>query len=239
VQPRDIGLDLPGIERLLCEPVASREDRREANAPGRALRRAWHLIGDSFPWLSAIVAPDALRVTLADVVAYLDNRDSVAERIRELLRAELRAAWAAGDRVLVIGHSLGSVIAYDSLWQLSRQSRASGRVELLLTLGSPLATRFIRKGLKGADRGGAEGYPGNIDRWVNVAARGEMVALHRRVKPFFAAMLRLGLIEAIEDEPGIYNHFRGDLGLDVHKSYGYLNHPAVAGRICRWLGYSS
>jgi hypothetical protein len=238
-QARDIGLDRPGIERLLREPVASRADRREADAPARAFRRAWHLAGDSFPWLSALVAPATLRVTLADVMSYIGNRDGVAERIRDLLRAELRAAWSAGDRVLVIGHSLGSVIAYDTLWQLSRQAKDSGRVELLLTLGSPLATRFVRKGLKGADREGALAYPGNIDRWVNVSARGEMVALHRRVKPFFAAMLRLGLIESIEDEPGIYNHFRGDRGLDVHKSYGYLNHPVVAGRICRWLDYSS
>jgi hypothetical protein len=66
-----------------------------------------------------------------------------------------------------------------------------------------------------------------------------MVALHRRIKPFFAEMVKLGLIESIEDEPGIYNHFRGDRGLDVHRSYGYLNHPLVAGLICRWLGYSS
>jgi hypothetical protein len=236
---RDIGLDLPGIERLLREPTPSREDRREADALRRKLKRAWHLVGDSFPWLSAIVAPDALRITLADVVSYLHNREGVAERIRELLRREIRSAWAAGDRVLLIGHSLGSVIAYDSLWQLSRQAREPGRVSLLVTLGSPLATRFIRKGLKGADRGGVERYPGNVDRWVNVAARGEMVALHRRVKPFFAGMLQAGQIASIEDEPAIYNHFRGDRGLDVHKSYGYLNHPAVAGRICRWLGYSS
>jgi hypothetical protein len=50
-------------------------------------------------------------------------------------------------------------------------------------------------------------------------------------------MLRLGLISEIEDVPGIYNHYRGADGLNPHKSYGYLNHPAVAGRISRWLGY--
>jgi hypothetical protein len=236
---RDINLDLPGVEALLRNPFPSIEDRREADAPGRALRRAWHLIGDSFPWLSALVAPAALRVTLDDVHRYLENSAGIADRIRELLITQIRTAWSAGDRVLLIGHSLGSVIAYDSLWQLSRQAGGGGRVELLLTLGSPLATRFVRMGLKGADRSDATRFPDNIDRWVNVAARGEMVALHRRVKPFFATMLRRKLIESIEDEVGIYNHFRGERGLDVHKSYGYLNHPVVAGRICRWLGYSS
>jgi pimeloyl-ACP methyl ester carboxylesterase len=213
-------------------------DRREADALSRKLRRAMHLIGDSFPGISALVAPATMRVTLGEVTQYVGNRGGIAEDIREMLRREIRAAWEAGDRVLVAGHSFGSVIAYDTLWQLSRQSRDAGRVELFLTLGSPLATRFIRQGLKGADREGKERYPANIDRWVNVSARGEMVALHRRVKPFFVGMLEQKLIGAIEDEL-IYNHFRGTHGLDVHRSYGYLNHPAVAGRICRWLGYSS
>jgi hypothetical protein len=236
---RDIELDRPGVERLLEHPVPSLRDKREANRLGLKLLRAWHLIGDSFPLLSGIVATPELKVTLHDVHRYLDDADGIGSRIRQLLVDEIEAAWAAGERVLVIGHSLGSVIAYDGLWQLSHAAQSSGRVELLLTLGSPLATRFIRKGLLGAGRSGPERYPSNIDRWTNVSARGEMVALHRRVKPFFAGMLGLGLVRSIEDEAGIYNHYRSERGLNVHKSYGYLNHPLVAARICRWLGYSS
>ena len=238
-EPRDIRLDLEGIESLLREPYPARRDRQDAGSLVRELRRAVHLVADSFPWLSAIVASEALRVTLEDVRRYLDDRDGVATRIRALLVRELENAWDSGDRVLILGHSLGSVIAYDSLWTLSREQRHPGRVDLLLTMGSPLATRFIRKGLKGAGLPGPERYPDNIERWVNVSARGEMVALHRRIKPFFAEMLRLGLVRELVDEPSIVNHFRTADGLNVHKSYGYLNHPVVAGRICRWLGYSS
>jgi hypothetical protein len=239
---RDIAIDRPGVERLLAEPLPTPADRADADSMLREFRRVWHLAGDSFPWLSGLIASDALKVTLADVHRYLDDTDGVATRIRELLVRELVGAWDARESVLVIGHSLGSVIAYDTLWTLSHEAGSaggSGTVELLMTLGSPLATRFIRKGLKGANRIGAERYPANIERWLNVSARGEMVALHRRIKPFFAEMLRLKLIREIVDEPGIYNHFRSLDGLNVHKSYGYLNHPVVAGRICRWLGYSS
>lgn len=236
---RDIELDRVGVDRLLEHPVPTARDKREADRLGLKLSRAWHLFGDSFPWLSAILATPALRITLHDVHRYLADADGVGHRIRQLLIDELEAAWAAGERVLLIGHSLGSVIAYDSLWQQSREARSPDRVELLMTLGSPLATRFIRRGLLGSRRSGSDRYPANIDRWVNVSARGEMVALHRRVKPYFAAMLRLGLVRSIEDEVGIYNHYRAEHGLNVHKSYGYLNHPVVAARICRWLGYSS
>lgn len=235
---RDIERDLPGVERLLRQPLPSAADRRAANAPGIAARRIWHLIGDSFPWLSQLMATTALRQTLADVHRYLGNDGGVAERIRQQLIDTLARASAAGDRVLVIGHSLGSVIAYDSLWELSRVAHDKSRIGLLMTLGSPLATRFIRKGLKGANLPGPERYPDNIDHWVNVAAHGELVALHRRLRPFFADMIELGLVESIEDLT-IYNHYQGDDGFNPHKSYGYLNHAAVAGRICRWLGYSS
>jgi hypothetical protein len=238
-EPRDFALDHPGVERLLQEPYPSPQDKREADAPSLWWRRAWHLLGDSFPTLSALLAPPALQTTLAEVHRYLDNADGVADRIRSLLIDELEAAWAQEERVLLIAHSLGTVIAYDSLWQLSRESRRPGHVDLLMTLGSPLATRFIRKGLKGADHTGPERYPANIERWVNIAARGEMVALHRRVRPFFADMLRLGLTREIEDVPGIYNHFHGDQGFNPHKSYGYLNHPVVASRICDWLANQS
>lgn len=234
-EPQDIAVDLLGIEALLRNPIPSDRDRREADAIWRSLYRAWHLIGDSYPWLSRLVTSQALNVTLADVRRYVENDNGIAVRIRQQLIDELLSAWEAGDRVLLIGHSLGSVIAYDSLWQLSRESQYPGRVELLISLGSPLATRFIRNGLLGANHQGPERFPGNIDRWVNVSARGEMVALHRRVKPFFADMLKFGLVRAIDDMPGIYNHFRRDGKLNVHKSYGYLNHKLVAGLICRWL----
>ena len=52
-------------------------------------------------------------------------------------------------------------------------------------------------------------------------------------------MLELGLTRSIDDVAGLYNHFRLDGVLNVHKSYGYLNHAVVAEHICRWLGYSS
>jgi hypothetical protein len=236
-EPQDIAGDLAGIEALLANPLPSDLDRREAKAVWRSLNRIWHLIGDSYPLLSRLVASQALNVTLSDVRRYLDNRDGVAVEIRQRLIDRLRLAWDAGDRVLVIGHSLGSVIAYDSLWQLCRESRNPGRVELFMSLGSPLATRYIRKGLLGGHLSGPERYPCNIDRWINVSAVGEMVALHRRVRPYFAEMLKFGLVDAIDDVTGIYNHFRrgGDGTLNVHKSYGYLNHRLVAELICRWL----
>jgi hypothetical protein len=232
---RDIARDLPGLERLLREPVASPEERRDLDSIARRVGRFWHLFGDSLPFFGALIAKPDLRLTMADVHRYLGDRDGVAVRIRALLRAELLRAWDGDERVLLIGHSLGSVIAYDCLWELSREERHAGRVDQFVTLGSPLATRFIRRALKGAGRPGPERYPANIRRWANFAARGEIVALHPRLRPFFRRMLRYGLVESIDDRAALYNHFRGESGIDPHKSYGYLVNAAVAGLIGDWL----
>jgi pimeloyl-ACP methyl ester carboxylesterase len=199
------------------------------------VRRLWHLVGDALPFLGRLVARPELRLTMSEVHRYFSDENGVASDVRGMLRSALQKSWGANERVLLIGHSLGSVIAYDTLWELSREVRSEGRVDLLMTLGSPLATRFIRKALRGVDREGPDRYPANIRRWVNFTAKGELMALRPQLGPHFAPMLDMGLVEAIEDHTELYNHFRGDIGLNVHKSYGYLAHRLVAERIADWL----
>lgn len=66
-----------------------------------------------------------------------------------------------GGRV-VIGHSLGSVVAFEFVRQ-----HPGYPVDLLLTLGSPLGLRTVRA-LMPAPGYGAERLPPSIGRWVNV-----------------------------------------------------------------------
>ncbi len=230
---RDIGLDAPGVDYLLQNPEPTEDDLREILSTARRVRRLSHLVGDALPFLGRLIARPDLRVTIAEVHRYFGDEDGIATEIRQLLAAALREAWAQDRRVLLIGHSLGSIIAYDTLWELTRQA-GKGRVDLFLTLGSPLSTRFMRKRLRGAERSGRERYPGNLRRWVNFAAVGEMTAL-RPVRPYFAPMLELGLVESIEDHLDLYNHYRSTTGLNVHMSYGYLAHRDVAGAIADWM----
>ena len=231
---RDVALDIPGIDRILQQPEPSAEDLRDIDSAARRVGRLWHFVGDALPFFGRLIARPELRLTMAEVHRYFDDEEGIASEIRGLLKAVLRQAWRADERVLLIGHSLGSVIAYDTLWELSREQGPSPGIELFMTLGSPLATRFVRRSLRGADGDAAERYPANITRWANFAAKGEMTAL-RPVAPYFSAMLELGLIESIEDHTELYNHFRGDIGLNVHKSYGYLMHRLVAERIGEWI----
>jgi len=230
---RDITLDIPGIERLLQRPEPSEEDLREIESAARRVKRLLHFVGDALPFFGRLVARPELRLTMREVHRYFSDEGGIASDIRGLLKTVLRQAWRAEERVLLIGHSLGSVIAYDTLWELSRQEGVTHRVDLFMTLGSPLSTRFIRRSLRGSDRTGAERYPASIVRWINYRAKGEMTAL-RPVRPYFSEMIALGLVDSIEDAE-IYNHFRSEIGLNVHMSYGYLANALVAGRIGEWL----
>ncbi|MFL2546327.1 MAG: hypothetical protein ACJ0SL_03055, partial [Candidatus Rariloculaceae bacterium] len=231
----DIEVDLPGIEELLRNPEPSASDITEIDSVARKLARLLYVLGDAAPWFGRLIAKSEMRLTMAEARGYLHNRRGVGDRIRGMLKEPLRRAWENGERVLLIGHSLGSVIAYDALWELSHENDDSGQVDLFMTLGSPLASRFIKRRLRGANRVGRDRYPTNIRRWENVSARAEMTALHTELEPFFEEMTELKLLEALRDHPDLYNHFRGALGLNVHESYGYLANSAVAECIASWL----
>jgi pimeloyl-ACP methyl ester carboxylesterase len=231
---RDITLDLEGIERLLTQHEPTPEDLRELAAWRRRLQRAAHIVGDTLPVLGRRLARPATRLLMHDASRYLKNRDGIGEAIRARVRDALETAWRDGDRVLLIGHSLGSVIAYETLWELS-QARAAGEVELFVTLGSPLATRFIQRSLRGADALGVDRFPHNIRRWANFSAKADTTALLPRLRPYFREMIDLDLTETIEDHVGLENYFRGSVGLNAHEAYGYLAHRAVGAVIADWL----
>lgn len=232
---RDFELDRPGIAALKVNPEPSKADIAEIDSLARRVDRWVRILGDTLPFLSRQLADPKTRLTMAEARRYLGNRHGVGREVRLMLKNELADAWADGDRVLLIGHSLGSVITYDTLWELSHEEPEAGEIDLLITLGSPLATRFIRHRLRGADLAGRHRFPTIVKRWKNFSARGELTAIHPSLRPYFRDMVSLGLIESIVDRTDFYNHFRGDRGLNVHKSYGYLMHPEVAGCIAEWV----
>jgi len=84
----------------------------------------------------------------------------IGRRVREIVKAPLRELFGQGRRVLLIGHSMGSVIAYDALWELWHEEHNPGRIDLFLTIGSPLGMNFTQRRLLGRGESGARRYPG-------------------------------------------------------------------------------
>jgi hypothetical protein len=232
---RDISIDLPGIEQLLTESELRAADLKELRSWRRRFLRWLHLVGDRWPLLGRAFAPANTRLLLHEANRYLKDRDGAGAAVRAVLRAALESAWRDDAAILLIGHSLGSVIAYDTLWELTHVQRVPGKVDLLLTMGSPLGTRFVQRSLQGCAATGAERYPHNVRRWVNLTARGDTTALKARLKPSFREMLELGLVESIDDHADFDSAFRSTLGLNAHDAYGYLSQRLLAELVGEWL----
>jgi len=225
--------DVAWIERLIASQGPSARDIREARHWSKWLTRLMYTLGDRAHWLVPWLPDRRIKNMLQDTIRYFDNIDSLAARIRDIVKKELIRAHDECGAVCVIGHSMGSVIAYEALWSLTHQDGRTVPVELFLTLGSPLGMQYVQKRLLGLHDGSGR-YPAGIDRWANVSAVGDLVSVDRRVSDDFSPMLAQGAVRVIEDHDDIYTAFRNDHGLNSHRCYGYLAHPRVGEIIARW-----
>jgi hypothetical protein len=90
---------------------------------------------------------------------------------RDQVIGDVAARIAEATPRVIIAHSLGSVVAYETLW-----SRPHPAVDLLLTMGSPLALPdVVFDRLEPHD--GPRGIPPGVHRWINVTDPGDLVAI--------------------------------------------------------------
>jgi len=133
---------------------------------------------------SKFFAGIALRAMVADfkqVRSYLTDPE-----IRIAARARVAAAIDAGTRV-VVAHSLGSVVAYETLCALPDHP-----VRTLVTLGSPLGIRNLI--LDRLDPAGGVWPGGDNLAWTNLADRRDPVALVKDLRPAFSERVRSALV---------------------------------------------
>jgi hypothetical protein len=230
---RDINLDLADIEAVLEKTEASTSDIEIVTSWKRRFIRSLYRAADHLPFLIPQVANEDVELQLRDLRRYAKNVDDIAEIIRREVKLRLRAAASAGRPILLYGHSMGSVIGYDTLWQLSHEAAEKVRIDLMVTTGSPLGQHLIQKRLKGFKKEGIGRYPGNVRRWTNIAAIGELTAIDMTLKNDFGEMIELGLVEDIEDLE-TYNYYHMNGVLNVHAEYGYLVNEVTATTIRNW-----
>jgi len=230
----DIHGDLPWVAHMLANPDRNPLARL---GPWRIrLTRFIYTVGDLIPALTRLAADADARQTIEETRRYFEDADGVATRIRRQVKDTLRPLWEQGCSLMIVGHSLGSVIAYDTLWELSWQDGAPWHVDRLLTLGSPLGMFYVQRRLRGHRERGPRRYPANVRHWTNVSAGGDLMALDRHLRNDFQPMLKLGLVEDITDYThGIDALFTTAEGPNPHRCYGYFFNPLVARMITGWL----
>ncbi|MET8850033.1 serine peptidase [Amycolatopsis sp. NPDC004625] len=154
--------------------LAGEPDHGRALAPIRQLAAWWvQRYG-----VDRDVADRFLAAFLGEVVCYFDPLNPAR---RQAVRTEVATAISLHRPRVVIAHSLGSVVTYETLW-----SYPALQVELLVTIGSPLGfPDRIHPLLQPAPVDGKGGRPPGVGRWVNVADPADMVAIPPRLKDHF------------------------------------------------------
>jgi hypothetical protein len=151
-------------------------------AQGRLTFRARQALG----WLVTRCDDTARRaatIFVREVSTYLATPESPRRQAaREAVATAIAdAIEASGGPVTVVAHSLGSVVTYEALW-----AHPELRVDLLITLGSPLGMPgVVFERLRPAPRDGRGARPPGVGRWVNLADIGDMVAVPRRLSDRF------------------------------------------------------
>ena len=130
----DIDTHLPYVEEMFKRDGPSDEDIKKAQAWRHKLEMFIYNTVDSTPVLLRLLRGE-LKETAEETNRYFDNEEQIASEIREQLKKVLRPLLADGGKVMIIGHSMGSVITYDTLWTLSQLEHLPGKVDMFLTLG--------------------------------------------------------------------------------------------------------
>ncbi|HEY7263351.1 MAG TPA: hypothetical protein VH589_17920 [Trebonia sp.] len=204
-----------GDTRLAAEAANAlrQADLDRDGVQGRGARvRSIVAVLDGNAWLTARIfgVLQKAKKDLLQVTRYLTEDD---------LRAAVQARVAAlldDDTQLVIGHSLGSVVAWEACWALGQP------LPILITLGSPLGLDSV---VYTRLRPQPPIWPRLVQRWVNVAHPDDVVAVDPDLGRLFPAPN--GLTLESHTPQSKYEH---------HAAAGYLGDQATGCAVADALG---
>ena len=164
-------------------------------------------VGSLFDMITSVVADTEsishLRALSADASFLGDSRKRCASEQR--VGDAIDAARRDGRPVILVAHSLGSLVAYD---YLSARSD-TGLVQRFITVGSIVGATELRQLLIGGDASDTLSRPAGVKSWTNI----------RHENDFFATSISIGrnvIATPPADEP------------DPHELVGYLRGSATA-----------
>ena len=145
-----------------------------------------------------------------DVYQYLRN-----SAIREMIEVGIASAITPGVETVVVGHSLGSVVAYKLL--RSEGHLRGWQIPLFVTVGSPLAVSKIRRTLRSF---APARCPECVTKWHNAMDDRDVVALYPLTPKHFPIDPEQ---PAIENRTDLRNHTTNRHGIA-----GYLDDQQLA-----------
>ncbi len=161
-------------------------------------------------WLGRWLLRQLLEQFVRDADAYFfkGQKKEIQDRLRDKLR-ELTAP------AIVVGHSLGSVIAYEVL---NDPAFASLDIRLFITIGSPLGVEEVQQEVKPLR------VPQCAPSWHNFADRWDLVALDPTLREEFQP--KGTVVDAFVNNPAFNNH----------SAPGYLSAQQVRAAVGKGIG---
>ena len=182
-------------------------------------------------WIGADPIGDlVLRAALTDLDSYYRD-PAIRKALRERLTKAVLRAWDERQRIMVIGHSMGSIIAYDTLREIGRERRDIV-IDHLVTLGSPLGLPNVK--FRIWQENDLVRTPSIVRKWTNLAERRDIIAFDTHLSGDYRAndlgvevhddlVCNDTVPERDSDDPARINY---------HSGVGYLRAPEMS-RIIR------
>lgn len=178
---------------------------------------------------------------LQDLAFYYDPEQMICDRAgtpdtaQQVLKNELRQVLLEHqhDEILLLAHSMGSIIAYDVLRDLG-QSHPGFKVKHFVTLGSPLGLPYVQHRIKTERKGDIRTPTAVSHQWTNIADHRDKVALDAHLKDDFGP--NASKVQVVDDL--VCNSYRDSTKAakeNPHKIFGYLRAPEVSRLIDNFL----
>lgn len=181
-----------------------------------------------------------VKSSFKDLAAYYEEVDrdedrvqihAVKKKIRQRLKARLRKH--RNDRVLVVAHSMGSLIAYDVLSDLPSHYQ----VEVFISMGSPLGLPVLREKIA-RDHGLPYSEntilptPESVERWYNYSDENDNISVFHDLASFYGKNSH----GVCPEDVLVINDYKDWVTNNAHKSFGYLRTPQLARVVAEFLG---
>ncbi len=154
-------------------------------------------------------------------------KDVIRDRLTKVLRRHRK------NEILLIAHSMGSLIAYEVLSLLDQEVQIDTLVTIGSPLGQPLVTgKFLSEFYPHNRQNSKPTTPENIRRkWYNLTDLEDNVAMNYDLADDFEPNSR----QITATDKVVYNNYVHQKKRNPHKSYGYLRTPATAEIIYNFL----
>jgi len=172
---------LSAANRIEPDPLGEALTIQGPNFEGRGatpaiIQRALRQLAKS-KYFIALGGERAILFLLEQVRSYLydlEMKQAIQKRVIEKVTPDTR---------VIIGHSLGSIVAYECLC-----AHPEWNVQTLVTMGSPLGmSPIVFDALTPSPQVGRGSYP-HVKQWFNVADQGDIVALEKKLAPKFGSV---------------------------------------------------